>query len=107
MTHGGQTENTFEKTAELCTGRLGEKGCWSVKARRNVGVKVGCYLQEATSKPKRFGRENKHYAQCSHGTMRAGGKSRKSCLKVAKLSHTWCKSCTKAHKALTEQEIAE
>ena len=103
MTHGGQHENTFAKTAEHCTGRLDEQGCWSVKMRRNVGVKVGCYLTEASAR----NRATKHFAMCAHGAIQDGGSSRKSCLKVAKQSQDWCKSCKKAHKALTEAQQAD
>lgn len=102
MTHGGQHEKTFEKTAEHCTGRLDDKGCWSVKTRRNVGVKVGCYLTAQMSNPNYC--RDKHTVMCAHGTKRPAGNSRAKALKLAKKSHEWCRSCAKAHKALTETE---
>jgi len=102
--HGGQHEKTFEKTADAVSGRMSTQGCWSVKTRRHVGVKVGCYLSSAGDWVKA---PSKHYAQCQHGTRKDGGSSRKSCLKVAKQSHIWCGHCAKAHKQLTQRDEEE
>jgi hypothetical protein len=102
MTHGGQHENTFEKTAEHCTGRLETQGCWSVKMRRKVGVKVACYLTSASKNPSYT--RDKHFVMCAHGRKTPAGNSRKSALNLAKKSHEWCNQCEKAHKALTETE---
>jgi len=104
MIHGGQHEKTFEKTAQAVSGRMSTKGCWSVKVRQNVGVKVGCYLTASGDWTKAT---TKHYAQCQHGTRRDGGASRKTCLKVAKTSHLWCGHCRKAHEALNQREEEE
>ena len=109
MTHGGQHEKTFEKTAKIVAEKMGKLGCWSVKTRRNVGVKVGCYLTAESEDPT-FGGASRptHYVQCEHGKKKVAGSSRKKALKLAKVSQTWCSKCGKAHaKLLEEKQVDE
>lgn len=104
--HGGQHEKTFDKLAEAVSGRMSTKGCWSVKTRRNVGVKVGCYLTEA-SDWERAPASTKHHVMCQHGTRKAAGSSRKKALVLARTSQDWCGHCSKAHQKLTQLDEEE
>ena len=107
--HGGSNEKTFARVGENATGRMSAKGAWSIKVRKKVGVKVGCYKSSESDWTRA---QYTHYVMCAHGTRRqehAGIQttSRAKALKVAKLSHEWCGHCTKAHEALTQTSDEE